>query len=56
MEREEDVELKQMYEEEKKRFEKLHESLVGKIDGQIDLDMHGNISVRSASTGNTEES
>ncbi len=35
-----------MYDEEQKKFEKLHEDLYGKADGQLDLDMHGNISVR----------
>ncbi|TNV73045.1 hypothetical protein FGO68_gene9940 [Halteria grandinella] len=46
--REEDQELKSLYEEEQKRFEKLQESLARKIDGQIDMDMHGNVRFRPA--------
>ena len=43
MERVEDLEMKKAYEEEQERFEKMHESLKGQIDGEIDLDMHGNV-------------
>lgn len=35
-----------MFEEEQKRFESLHEQLKGKVDGEIDMDMHGNVTVR----------
>jgi hypothetical protein len=43
VERVEDLEMKKAYEEEQERFEKMHESLKGQIDGEIDLDMHGNV-------------
>ena len=45
MEREEDPELKAMYEAEKKKFEELSQTLEGKIDGEITMDMHGNINI-----------
>lgn len=46
VERVEDLEMKKAYEEEQERFEKMHESLKGQIDGEIDLDMHGNVQIR----------
>lgn len=46
IEREDDPELKKMYIEEQKRFETMHEQLAGKIDGEIDMDMHGNVVFR----------
>ena len=45
--REEDPELKQEYESRQEKLDNLSESLVGKIDGEIDLDLHGNLSFRS---------
>ena len=45
-EREEDEELKALFEKEKERFNTLTESLHGDIDGEIDMDLHGNISFR----------
>ena len=53
-----------MYEQEQRKFEQLQEQLKGKIDGQIDMDMHGNITFRPAdakfgeniSQGSKEES
>jgi hypothetical protein len=47
VEREEDLELKAMYEEEQKKFENLQETMADKIDGEIDMDMHGNFTFRS---------
>lgn len=44
--REEDQELKALFEKEKERFNELTESLHGDIDGEIDMDLHGNISFR----------
>lgn len=38
--------MKKAYEEEQERFEKMHESMSGQIDGEIDLDMHGNVQIR----------
>ena len=46
VEREEDPEMKKAFEEEKHRYENLHETLKDQIDGQIDLDMHGNVTIR----------
>lgn len=46
IDREEDPQIKKMFEEEQKRFESLHEQLKGKVDGEIDMDMHGNVTVR----------
>ena len=43
VERVEDPEIKKAYEEERERFEKMHETMSGQIDGEIDLDMHGNV-------------
>lgn len=40
------MELRKLYEEEKKSFEGMHETLKGKIDGEIDMDMHGNFTFR----------
>ena len=38
--------MKKAYEEEKHRYETLHETLKDQIDGEIDLDMHGNVTFR----------
>ena len=35
-----------MYEEEQSKFENMTKELEGKIDGEIDMDMHGNINIR----------
>jgi hypothetical protein len=43
VERVEDPEIKKAYEDERERFEKMHETMSGQIDGEIDLDMHGNV-------------
>lgn len=48
VEREEDPELKAMFEKEKDRLDKLSERLYGKLDGEIDMDLHGNIAVKPA--------
>ena len=45
-EREEDPELKKEYEEEQERFRKLSERMHGKVDGELDMDLHGNITFR----------
>ena len=45
--REEDPTLKEMYDKEQKRFFELSERLYGQIDGEIDMDLHGNISFRA---------
>lgn len=46
VDREEDPELKEMYEQEKKRFENLAKEYESKVDGEIDMDMHGNIKIK----------
>lgn len=46
VEREEDPELKKEFEEEQERFTKLSERMYGKVDGEIDMDLHGNITFR----------
>ena len=48
IEREDDKELKKLYEEEQIRFESMQDTLAGKIDGEIDMDMHGNVNIRYA--------
>ena len=35
-----------MFETENKRYEDLQDQLKGKIDGEIDMDMHGNVVFR----------
>ena len=54
VEREEDEELKAMFEKERARLDKLQDRMYGKIDGEIDLDLHGNIQVREAGKKNEE--
>ena len=46
-EREEDPVLKKMYEEEQVRFGSLSERMHGKVDGELDMDLHGNITFRA---------
>ncbi len=43
VEREEDLELKAAYEAEQAKFNSLSQSLKGKVDGEISIDLHGNI-------------
>ena len=45
-EREEDPELKAMYEEQQERFSHLSERMHGKVDGELDMDLQGNITFR----------
>ena len=44
--REEDAELKQAYEVEQGKLDSLSSRLAGKIDGEINLDLHGNLTFR----------
>lgn len=46
-ERLEDPVLKKKAEEEKKRFDQLSERMYGKVDGELDMDLHGNITFRA---------
>ena len=46
VEREEDLELKAKSEAEKKKFDELSERMYGKVDGELDMDLHGNITFR----------
>lgn len=46
VEREEDPQLKAMFEEQKERLNKLSQRMYGKIDGEIDMDLHGNIHIK----------
>ena len=46
VEREEDIELKQAYEVEQEKLDNLSSRLAGKIDGEINLDLHGNLTFR----------
>lgn len=50
VEREEDPELKTLFTKERERIDKLSETLYGKIDGEIDMDLHGNITFREPGT------
>ena len=43
VEREEDLELKEAYERDQAKFNAFSESLKGKVDGEISIDLHGNI-------------
>jgi hypothetical protein len=52
VDREEDPELKKAYEEEQARFMQMHEKLAGKIDGEIVMDMHGNVSIKPLDSPN----
>jgi hypothetical protein len=42
------LEIKSLYEEEQKKFLKMQETLGDKIDGEIDMDLHGNFTFRPA--------
>ena len=44
--REEDAELRQAYEAEQEKLDGLSGRLAGKIDGEINLDLHGNLTFR----------
>lgn len=46
VEREEDEELKAMYLKEKERVDKLAEEMGDKIDGELNMDLHGNITFK----------
>ena len=46
VEREEDPELKAMYESEMTKFNNMSKDLHGQIDGELDMDLHGNITFR----------
>jgi len=46
VEREEDLELKAMFDSEQDKFNKLSENMEGKVDGELDMDLHGNITFR----------
>ena len=46
VEREEDEELKAMFQKERERLDKLSDRMYGKIDGEIDMDLHGNITIK----------
>jgi hypothetical protein len=43
VDREEDAELKAMFEQEVKEIKDLDEKLKGKVDAVIDMDLHGNM-------------
>ena len=47
VEREEDEELKEMFAAERKRLDELQERMGDKIDGEIDMDLHGNITIKN---------
>lgn len=47
VEREEDPEIKEIFEKENRRFQNLAKDLYGKIDGELDMDLHGNITHRA---------
>ena len=44
--REEDADLKQAYEAKQEKLDGLSGRLAGKIDGEINLDLHGNLTFR----------
>jgi len=46
VEREEDPELKELYMKEQAKFRQMSEEMKGKIDGELDMDLHGNITFR----------
>ena len=46
VEREEDSELKAQSEAEKKKFDELSKRMYGQVDGELDMDLHGNITFR----------
>lgn len=50
VEREEDPSLKEMFEKERDRLDKLSERMYGKVDGEIDMDLHGNITLKPVQT------
>eukprot|EP00347_Sterkiella_histriomuscorum_P022422 403338547 len=54
VEREEDLELKKLYEEEIKQLQSMSKNLAGKIDGEIDMDLHGNVTFRNMNNGTQE--
>ena len=54
-EREEDPELKKMYEEELAKFKNMSKDLEGSVDGELYLDLMGNISIKDNSSIKKEE-
>lgn len=46
VEREEDPELKALYEKKKQEFASMPDELDDKVDAHIDIDYHGNMTVR----------
>ena len=46
VDREEDFELKAQSEAEKKKFDELSQRMYGQVDGELDMDLHGNITFR----------
>ena len=51
VEREENLELKAIFDEEQAKFKNISETLVGKVDGQIDMDLHGNVDITKGIKG-----
>ena len=43
VEREDNLELKKAFEDEQIKFNEFSKSLKGKVDGEISIDLHGNI-------------
>lgn len=54
-EREDDEELKAMYEKERKRVERLTEEMGDRIDGEINMDLHGNITFKEPESKKAQE-
>lgn len=50
VDREEDLELKAQSEAEKKKFDELSQRMYGQVDGELDMDLHGNITFRQPGT------
>ena len=55
VDREEDFELKALYEAEEKRFNAMVEKHYDNIEGEIDLDAHGNLKFRPKDAGKEGE-
>ena len=49
VEREENLEMKEIYDQEQIKFQQISEKMKGKVDGEINMDLHGNMDIKHGS-------
>lgn len=49
VEREENLEMKEIYDQEQIKFHQISEKMKGKVDGEINMDLHGNMDIKHGS-------